>query len=78
MIPGSSTVLRPFEVTVTVYVPGRTDGKSKYPAPFVTVFRSTPVASFFRTTFAAGRMPPAASVTVAPIEPLANWANAGS
>jgi hypothetical protein len=65
-------------VIVTVYVAGGIDGKSKAPELFVTVSRRALVASFLRTTFAAGTIAPVASVTVAPIDPLANCANAGT
>jgi hypothetical protein len=54
------------------------DGKLKNPALFVTLSRRAPVASFFRTTFAAGTTAPVASVTVAPNDPLENCANTGS
>src|ERR1019366_3639685 len=77
-MPCSSKVCSPAAVTVTVYDPGEIDGKSKIPELFVTLSRRPFVASFFRTTFALGTTAPVASVTVAPIDPLENCANAGS
>src|ERR1039458_246671 len=77
-MPCSSKVCKPAAVTVTVYEPGGMDGKLKNPALFVTLSQRAPVASFFRTPFAAGTTAPVASVTVAPNDPLENCANTGS
>src|SRR5207237_10408277 len=52
VLPLLEVVLKPEAVTVIVYEPGITDGIENVPALLLTVLYSTPVASFFTTTFA--------------------------
>src|SRR5438046_1046493 len=47
----------------------------KYPDALVTVFRTSPVASFFTTTVASGMTEPEASETVPVRVPEMVWAN---
>ncbi len=60
---GRTAVLKPDKVTLTVYVPGFSDGREKTPCALVTVVNEPPAASV-TTTLAPGMAPPLVSTTV--------------
>ena len=60
----ASHTLKPVCSTATVYVPGGTAAKVKYPSELATVRRTSAVASFVNVTFALGTTAPLGSVTV--------------